>query len=90
MSTFHIGTLYAKPEHTEDLVASFEGLKQAQGYISHTCYHDVDNHNKITLVEEWRNKEDHSNFIKSFSQEKMEQWMGMLSAPAEDSFYTKA
>jgi hypothetical protein len=27
----HIGTLHAKPEHTDNLIASFEGLKQASG-----------------------------------------------------------
>ena len=30
----HIGTLNAKPEHTDNLIASFEGLKRAAGYIT--------------------------------------------------------
>ena len=29
----HIGTLHAKPEHTDNLIASFEGLKQAAGLL---------------------------------------------------------
>ena len=67
----HIGTLYAKPEHTNDLIKSFEGLKQAPGYISHECYQDVENERKLTLVEKWQSKEDHENFVQSFSEEAM-------------------
>ena len=85
----HIGTLHAKPEHRESLIASFEGLKQAAGYISHECYKDIDDKNKLTLVEEWESKDDHENFVKSFSKGEMEQWLNMLSQEGEDSYYEK-
>jgi quinol monooxygenase YgiN len=83
----HIGTLYAKPAHTEALIQSFERLKQASGYISHECYRDIDDRNKVTLVEKWESKEDHETFICSFSKEAMEQWLDMLSKEGEDSYY---
>jgi len=83
----HIGTLYAKPEYTEALIQSFEGLKQAPGYISHECYRDIEDKNKLTLVEKWENKKDHENFVNSFSKDVMEQWLNMLSKEAEDSYY---
>ena len=83
----HIGTLHAKPEYTEALIQSFEGLKQASGYISHECYRDIEDENKLTLVEKWENKKDHENFVKSFPKEAMEQWMNMLSKEGEDSYY---
>ena len=85
----HIGTLYAKPEHTNNLIDSFEGLKHAAGYISHECYRDLKNSNKLTLVEQWKSKADHKNFVNSFSKEEMEQWLGMLSQEGEDSYYEK-
>ena len=85
----HIGTLHAKPEHIDNLITSFEGLKQAPGYISHECYRDIDDSNKVTLVEEWRSKDDHLNFVGSFSEEEMEQWLSMLSQEGEDSYYEK-
>jgi heme-degrading monooxygenase HmoA len=85
----HIGTLYAKPEYTDNLIESFEGLKQASGYISHECYRDIEDKNKLTLVEEWKNKYDHENFVNSFSKEEMERWLNMLSQEGEDSFYEK-
>jgi len=44
---------YAKPEYTEALIQSFDGLKQAPGYISHECYRDIEDKNKLTLVEKW-------------------------------------
>jgi len=86
---FHIGILHAKPEHVDNLIKSFEGLKQASGYISHECYRDIDDKNKLTLVEEWESKDDHENFVNSFSKEEMEQWLNMLSQEAEDSYYEK-
>ncbi len=87
MAIFHIGTLYAKPEYTTDLIKSFEGLNQASGHISHKCYRDLDDKNKLTLVEEWESKEDHENFVKAFSEQEMEQWLNMLSQKGEDSYY---
>ena len=83
----HIGTLYAKPEYTEALIQSFEGLKNAPGYISHECYRDIEDENKLTLVEKWENKKDHENFVNSFPKEVMEQWLNMLSKEGEDSYY---
>ncbi len=83
----HIGTLHAKPEFTEALIQSFEGLKQAPGYISHACYRDIEDENKLTLVEKWENKKDHENFINSFPKEVMEQWLNMLSKKGEDAYY---
>ncbi len=44
----HIGTLHAKPEHMDNLIASFEVLKQAAGYITHECYRDIEDKNKLT------------------------------------------
>lgn len=87
--TVHIGTLYAKPEHTENLIKSFAGLKKAAGYISHECYRDIEDNNKLTLVEEWNSKTDHENFVKSFTKEEMEGWVNMLSQEGEDSYYEK-
>ena len=52
----HIGTLYAKPEHIDNLIQSFESLKQAAGYISHNCYRDIEDSNKLMLVEQWESK----------------------------------
>ena len=66
-STIHIGTLHAKPGYTEALIQSFEGLKQAPGYISHECYRDTEDSNKLTLVEKWENKKDHENFVNSLA-----------------------
>lgn len=85
----HIGTLYAKPEHVDNLIESFEGLKQASGYISHQCFRDIENSNKLTLVEHWESKGDHENFVNSFPKEAMEEWLGMLSQEGEDSYYEK-
>lgn len=85
----HIGTLHSKPEHTDNLIASFEGLKHATGYITHECYRDIEDKNKLTLVEEWENKDDHENFVNSFSKEEMEQWLNMLSQEGIDSYYEK-
>ncbi len=87
MAIFHIGTLYAKSEHTTNLIKSFEGLNQARGHISHKCYRDLEDKNKLTLVEEWESKEDHENFVKAFSEQEMEQWLNMLSQKGEDSYY---
>lgn len=89
MAIFHIGTLYAKPEHMSNLIKSFEGLSQAPGYITHTCFRDLTDKNKLTLVEEWESKKDHENFINAFSEEQMEQWINMLSQKSEDSYYEK-
>lgn len=85
----HIGTLYAKPEHVDNLIQSFEGLKQAAGYITHECYRDIEDSNKLVLVEQWESKADHENFLNSFSEEVMEQWLGMLSQKSENSYYQK-
>ncbi len=85
----HIGTLYAKPEHIDNLIQSFEGLKQAIGYISHECYRDTEDKNKLVLVEQWETRSDHENFVNSFPEEVMEQWLGMLSQESEDSYYEK-
>ncbi len=85
----HIGTLYAKPEHIHNLIQSFEGLKQAAGYISHVCYRDLEDSNKLTLVEQWESKGDHEDFVNSFSKEAMEQWLAMLSQEGEDSYHEK-
>ena len=85
----HIGTLHAKPGHVDNLIKSFESLKQASGYISHECYRDIDDKNKLTLVEEWESKDDHVNFVNSFSKEVMEQWLNMLSQENEDSYYER-
>ncbi len=72
-----------------NLIKSFEGLKQAAGYISHECYRDIEDKNKLTLVEEWESKDDHENFVNSFTIEEMEQWLNMLSQKGEDSYYKK-
>jgi len=85
----HIGTLHAKPEHIDHLILSFEGLKHAEGYISHVCYRDIEDQNKLTLVEEWESKDDHENFVNSFSQQEMDQWLNMLSQQGDDSYYQK-
>jgi len=85
----HIGTLHAKAEHIDNLIQSFEGLKQAEGYISHVCYRDIEDQNKLTLVEEWEAKSDHQNFVNSFSQQEMDQWLNMLSQQGDDSYYKK-
>ena len=85
----HIGTLYAKPEHIDNLIQSFESLKQAAGYISHNCYRDIEDSNKLMLVEQWESKTDHENFVNSFPKEVMEQWLDMLSQESEDSYYEK-
>ncbi len=87
MTTFHIGILYAKPEHTANLIKSFEGLNQASGHIAHTCYRDLEDKNKLTLVEEWESIDDHENFINTFSEQEMEKWLNMLSQKGEDSYY---
>lgn len=86
---FHIGTLHAKPQYTDALINTFEGLNQAPGHIAHEYYRDLEDRNKITLVEEWKNKEDHENFVNSFSKEEMDQWLNMLSQESEDSYYKK-
>jgi len=88
-TTVHIGTLHAKPEHIDSLIKSLEGLKQAAGYITHECYRDIEDKNKLTLVEEWENKNDHENFVNSFSKKEMEQWLNMLSQEGADSYYEK-
>ncbi len=86
---FHIGTLHAKPQYTDALINTFEGLNRAPGHISHKCYRDLEDRNKITLIEEWKNKQDHENFVNSFSKEEMDQWLNMLSQESEDSYYKK-
>jgi len=69
---FHIGTLHAKPEQVDNLIKSFEGIEKAPGHITHTCYRDTEDKNKVTLIEEWETKEDHQNFFNSFSKEEMD------------------
>jgi len=86
-ATIHIGTLHAKPEYAEDLINSLEALSQSPGYISHECYRDIDDNNKFTLVEKWQSKEDHENFVKSFSEEAMKQWINMIAKVGEDSYF---
>ena len=86
-AVIHIGTLHAKPEYVEDLISSLEVLKQSPGYISHECFRDIEDGNKITLVEKWKSKKDHENFVKSFSQEAMDQWLNMIARVGEDSYY---
>jgi quinol monooxygenase YgiN len=88
-TVYHIGTLHAKPEYTDELIKTFEALNHAPGIISFDCFRDIENKNKLTLVEEWENKEDHENFVKSFSNEEMEQWLNMLSKESEDTYCTK-
>ena len=83
----HIGTLHAKPQYAEDLINSLEALSQSPGYISHECYRDIDDNNKFTLVEKWQSKEDHENFVKSFSEEAMKQWINMVAKVGEDSYF---
>lgn len=83
----HIGTLYAKPEFAKALIESFEGLKQAPGYISYECFRDIEDQNKLTLVERWESKSDHENFVNSFPEVVMEQWLDMISQRGEDSYY---
>lgn len=83
----HIGTLYAKPEFTDALIESFDGLKQAKGYISHECFRDINNENKLTLVEKWETKSDHENFVNSFPEEAMEQWLNMISERGDEGYY---
>lgn len=86
-TVIHIGTLYAKPEFTDALIESFEGLKQAPGYISHECFCDIDDKNKLTLVEKWQSKSDHENFVKSFPEEMMAQWLNMIEKKGDESYY---
>ena len=83
----HIGTLHSKPEYTDTLIKSFEGLKQSPGYISHECFRDIEDNNKLTLVERWETKKDHENFVNAFPKEEMEQWLNMLSQKGEESYY---
>lgn len=83
----HIGTLHAKPEYADDLINSLEALKQSPGYISHECYRDIEDENKFTLVERWQSKQDHENFVKSFSPEAMEQWLNMVADVGDDSYF---
>jgi len=86
-SVIHIGTLHAKPENVDDLINSFEALRKSPGYISHQCYRDIEDVNKLTLVEKWQSKEDHENFVKSFSEEEMEQWLNMVAKVGDDSYF---
>ncbi|MEE9340020.1 MAG: hypothetical protein V3U87_18270 [Methylococcaceae bacterium] len=62
-------------------------MNQAPGRIAHKGYRGLEDKNKVTLVEEWENKEDHENFINAFSEEEMDQWLNMLSQKGEDSYY---
>lgn len=86
-AVIHIGTLHAKPECVDGLIKSLEALKKSPGYISHECFRDIENLNKFTLVEKWQSKEDHENFVKSFSKEAMEQWLNMIAKVGEDSYF---
>lgn len=83
----HIGTLHARPEYAKDLINSLEALTRSPGYISHQCYQDIDDNNKFTLVEKWQSKADHENFVQSFSEEAMKQWLNMVAEIGEDSYY---
>jgi heme-degrading monooxygenase HmoA len=62
-------------------------LKHAPGYISHTCFRDIKDQNKLTLVERWESKKDHEKFVNAFSKEDMEQWLNMISKAGEDSYF---
>lgn len=86
-AVIHIGTLHAKSEYVDDLINSLEALKQSPGYISYECFRDIEDVNKFTLVEKWQSKEDHENFVKSFSKEAMEQWLNMIEKVGEDSYF---
>jgi len=83
----HIGTLYAKAEYADDLIKSLAILEQSPGYISHECYRDLANEYKFTLVEKWQSKEDHENFVQSFSEKAMKQWLNMVAEVGEDSYF---
>ena len=89
MSVFHIGTLYAKPESIDALIASLEMVSNQKGCISHKIYRDIDNPNKVMSYEEWETKVDHDNFVGAFSKEEMGAWLGMLSREPEGAFYTE-
>jgi heme-degrading monooxygenase HmoA len=73
MTITHLGTLHANPGKVDDLIASFEGLKSAKGYVSHQCYQSIEDTNKITLVEKWESKEDHQQFVQNFPKEAMDE-----------------
>jgi len=89
MSVFHIGTLYAKPESIDALIASLAMVSKQKGCISHKIYRDIDNPNKVMSYEEWETKVDHDNFVGAFSKEEMGAWLGMLSREPEGAFYTE-
>jgi quinol monooxygenase YgiN len=89
MSVFHIGTLYAKPESIDALIESLAMVSKQKGCISHKVFRDIENPNKIMSYEEWESKEDHDNFVGSFSKEEMGAWIGMLSREPEGAFYTE-
>lgn len=87
MSVFHIGTLHAKPEATEALIESLSVLSTTKGCLSHKVFRGIEDSNRLISYEEWEKKEDHDDFLASFSQKEMEVWIGMLSKEPEDSFY---
>jgi quinol monooxygenase YgiN len=89
MSVFHIGTLYAKSESIDALIESLAMVSKQKGCISHKVFRDIENPNKIMSYEEWESKEDHDNFVGSFSKEEMGAWIGMLSREPEGAFYTE-
>jgi quinol monooxygenase YgiN len=89
MSVFHIGTLYSKPESIDALIESLAMVSKQKGCISHKVFRDIENPNKIMSYEEWESKEDHDNFVGSFSKEEMGAWIGMLSREPEGAFYTE-
>jgi quinol monooxygenase YgiN len=89
MSVFHIGTLYAKPESIDALIKSLAMVSKQKGCISHKIFRDIENPNKVMSYEEWESKEDHDNFVGSFSKEEMGAWIGMLSREPEGAFYTE-
>lgn len=89
MSVFHIGTLHAKPESIDALIESLAMVGKQKGCISHKVFRDIENPNKVMSYEEWESKEDHDNFVGSFSKEEMGAWIGMLSREPEGAFYTE-
>lgn len=89
MSSFHIGELQVKPEFRENLLASFDMLKDQSGFIAMTVYVSDEDTNKLTTVEEWESAQDHNNFMSSMSEDAIAGWMSMLAAPPVSNFYTK-
>ena len=89
MPVFHIGTLHAKPEALGALIESLSMVSKQKGCISHKIFIDTENPNMIISYEEWERREDHENFISSFSEEEMNAWIDMLTKAPEGSFFNE-